>query len=551
MLEAVESETLDGAWAAGFVSYEAAPGFDPSLSVFPARAGRVGVPAAWFGIFESAEEAAPVVPASPGAYTTTEWRSETDGHAYEAKVDVLRGLIAAGETYQCNLTVRLRAAVTGDLAALYADLASAQQAAYCAEIDTGRFAVLCASPELFFEWSGGQVTTRPMKGTAPRGRFPAEDDANASALLASEKDRAENLMIVDLLRNDLGRVAAWGGVEVTRLFELERYTTVWQLTSTVSARLRQGVGLVELFRALFPSGSVTGAPKPRTTALIAGLEESPRGVYCGAVGFVAPQGHEPRARFSVPIRTATVDRRTGEAEYGTGSGITWGSNAKSEAAELEVKSRILTRLPELALVETMAFLPGRGVRNVRRHMARLGFSAGRLGFVLDEGAVSGAIEEATCGLVLPSRLRLTLTRAGEVDVKASAMPATGPVRLAVSDMPMDSSDLLVFHKTTLREPYLTRAACHPQADDVVLVNELGRPTETTIANLLVRLDGRWWTPPIDAGCLPGVERGRLVADGVVAERDLSLGDLTAADELAVVSSLRGWRTAHLVTTAAG
>lgn len=538
---------MAGAWAAGFVSYEAAPGLDPSLTVRLPSAGRpfADLPAAWFAIFRQAERCEPVGPPATSESPVPVWRSESTDADFEAAVERVRHWIAAGDTYQCNVTTRLRARVAGDLPATYAGLAFAQRGSACAALDTGRFAVLCASPELFFEWSGDRITTRPMKGTARRGRYEAEDEALADALHASEKERAENLMIVDLLRNDLGRIAEWGSVRVESLFSLERFPTLWQLTSTVSARPRTGTGLVDVFRALFPSGSVTGAPKRRTMELIAELEQSPRGVYCGAVGFVAPPGEGVRARFGVPIRTVVVDRRSGEAQYGTGAGITWGSDARLERHEVRLKARILERPETFELIETMAFVPGLGIRNVERHVARLCFSAGRLGFAFDRAEVAERLEEATAGLAVPKRLRLSLVRSGAVVVEVAPVPTAGAVRLAIDDEPIDSSDLLMFHKTTRRAPYLERAARHPGFDDVVLVNERGRPTETTIANLLVKLDGRWWTPPVAAGLLPGVERGRLLDEGAVAERDLTLEDLAMAEELAVVSSLRGRRLAVL------
>lgn len=425
-------------------------------------------------------------------------------------------------------------------------MASNQQGAYCAQLDTGRFVVLSASPELFFEWCHDRVRMRPMKGTARRGRFAAEDEALGRALIASEKERAENLMIADLVRNDLGKVAEWGSVRVERLFTREAFPTVWQLTSSVSATPRAGTALTDLFRAIFPAGSVTGAPKRRTMELIAQLERSPRGVYCGAVGVVAPPGRKVRARFSVPIRTVVVDRRTGEAEYGTGGGITWGSEPSAEREELRAKARILRLQDRFDLIETMAFLPESGIRNEERHLDRLGYSAERLGFAFDRAEVVHALAGAAGRLLEASRLRLRLARSGVITLECSALPPAGPVSLAVDAIPIDSSDELIFHKTTLRDRYVERAARHRGADDVVLVNEKGRPTETTIANLLVRLDGGWWTPPLSAGCLPGVERARLIDEGQVAERDLSLEDLIRAEELAVVSSLRGRRAATLV-----
>ncbi len=338
VLAEVDAATRDGRWAFGYVAYEAASGLDPALMT--AEPEPDAPPLVWFGICDAPAEVRPVdaPPASPSLAWTPDWSDEDHAKAVAAVHDH----IAAGDTYQCNLTDRLRTVGVADPAALYAHLARGQDGAYSAHLDLGRHVIASASPELFFEWSGDRLRTRPMKGTAPRGSTPAEDRARADALRSSAKEQAENLMIVDLLRNDLSRVARTGSVDVPALFALERYPTVWQLTSEVTARTRDDVGLVDVFRALFPCGSVTGAPKARTMQLIRDLEPSPRGVYCGAVGLVAPPGQAFRARFSVAIRTAVVDRASGTAVYGAGGGITWDSDPAAERAELLTKAAVLS-----------------------------------------------------------------------------------------------------------------------------------------------------------------------------------------------------------------
>lgn len=283
--------------------------------------------------------------------------------------------------------------------------------------------------------------------------------------------------------------------------------------------------------------------------LIGDLEPSPRGVYCGAVGLVAPPTAPFRARFSVAIRTAEVDRATGEAGYGAGGGITWGSDAAAERAELHAKAAVLAHDPEEhRLVETLAFLPATGLRSRDRHLARLADSAAYFGFRFDRDAVLAAAGHALAEPSGPARVRILLDRSGDVAVEVGELPpsVSGPVRLVVDDDPVDSTSPWLQHKTTRREPYVTRALRHPEADDVVLVNERGELTETTIATLAVRLDGRWWTPPTASGCLPGVERARLLDLGRLHERVLHVEDLAAADGLAVLNSLRGWRTAALL-----
>ncbi len=302
-----------------------------------------------------------------------------------------------------------------------------------------------------------------------------------------------------------------------------------------------------MFRALFPSGSVTGAPKQRTMELIRELERSPRGVYCGAIGIVAPPGQSFRARFSVAIRTLTVDRQAGTGVFGTGGGITWGSDPGAEHAELLTKAAILAEpYEEFGLLETMAHLPGKGLRNLDRHLDRLADSAAYFGFRFERASAVARLSAAVGGTG-PARVRVVLSRDGGLDVGTAPLPSPPdcPVRLVVDPAPVDAAQPWLQHKTTRRRVYTERAAAHPEADDVVLTNQHGQVTETTIANLAVLLEGTWWTPPVSAGCLPGVERGRLLDEGVLRERELTPDDLRAAEGLAVVSSLRGWRDAVL------
>ena len=546
VLQEVHDATERGSWAFGYVAYEAAAGLDAQL---PGGCGAPGeTPLVWFGLCDEPARVAPVpLPGGP-APDAPPWRPDWTDEEHARGVATVREHIAAGDTYQCNLTDRLRTTVPGDAQALYARLALAQRGAYNAYLDLGRHVVASASPELFFEWAGDEVRTRPMKGTAPRGRTTAEDARQTHVLLTSAKEQAENLMIVDLLRNDLGRIADVGSVHVDELFSLERYPTVWQMTSQVSARIQPGIGLLDLFRALFPCGSVTGAPKRRTMQLIDALEPTPRGIYCGAVGLVAPPTAPFRARFNVAIRTVVLDRPSGRAVYGAGGGITWDSDAGRERAELHAKAAVLAHdVTEHRLLETLAFDPAAGLRNRDQHLARMADSAEWLGFRFERAEVLAALREALAGRTDPARVRVLLSRAGSVAVELQPLPVVDdrPVRLAIDDEPVDSGSPWLQHKTTRRDVYTTAALRHPEADDVVLLNERCEVTETTIGNLAVRLDGRWWTPPTTSGCLPGVERGRLLELGVLQERVLNAAELLAAEDLAVLSSLRGWRSARL------
>ncbi|MEU8656143.1 aminodeoxychorismate synthase component I [Actinoplanes philippinensis] len=336
----VQAAVEAGEWAFGYVSYEAAPAFEPGLAV-AARTWN-DPPLIWFGLGDAPAEERPIA-APRHRPPTTLWQPDRTAEQYAATVADVRERIAAGEVYQCNLTERLRTSLVGDPLQLYASLITAQKAAHNAYLDTGgRFVIASASPELFFEWAGDRIRTRPMKGTATRGHDPEEDRQRARALRASEKERAENVMIVDLLRNDLGKFAEVNSVCVTELFAVEGYPTVWQMVSEITARMPPSCELVDIFAALFPCGSITGAPKASSMRIIRELEDTPRGVYCGAIGVVAPPTATVRARFSVAIRTAVIDRVTGAAVYGAGGGITWGSNAHAEWAELLSKAAILS-----------------------------------------------------------------------------------------------------------------------------------------------------------------------------------------------------------------
>jgi para-aminobenzoate synthetase/4-amino-4-deoxychorismate lyase len=552
VLDAAEAAASRGLWAGGYVAYEAAPGLDPALAVRARAAGDpyLELPLAWFAMFEGVEET--TLPAPPDDAPAAEpdlWQPSIDRARFDRAIATIHEHIRSGDTYQANFTLRLRSAVAGDERGLYRDLCFAQRGAYAAYLNLGRYRLLSASPELFFVLEDGRITTKPMKGTTARGRWPAEDEQRARELAASAKDRAENAMILDLLRNDLGRVARRGTVSWADAFRAERFETVWQLTSTVSAELAEGTGLSAVFGALFPSGSVTGAPKVRTMEILAGLEDSPRGAYCGAVGYVAPAGSGPHARFNVAIRTVQVDAETGLAEYGVGGGITWDSHAANEYDEVLAKARVLTaRRPRFDLLETLLHDPALGYRLLEEHLARLRASADYFGFRYDEEAVRAALESAPA--TVPdrfARVRLLLSRAGGVSTGAVPMPAAvEPVRLAIDETdPVDPSDVLLFHKTSLRARYDDAKARHPGADDVVLTNARGEVTETTIANVAARVAGRWWTPPLGAGLLPGLERAARLADGTLSERSLSPDDLHEAEELAVVSSVRGFRVAVL------
>ena len=529
--EAVERRGLH---AAGWIAYEAAPAFDPALHT---RAPGP-LPLLWFGLFPP-PETIELPPAAAAARPEETWQPELGPAAYRAAFDRVKQHIRAGDTYQVNLSFRLRcAAFAREPWAAFLALVAAQRPAYGAYVAAGPWRIGSASPELFFRRAGDRLESRPMKGTAPRAPAAAEDRARAAALTASDKNRAENLMIVDMVRNDLGRVARPGSVRTRRLCELEKYPTVWQLTSAVAAE--SDAPTADIFSALFPPASITGAPKPRTMEIIAGLEASPRQVYTGAIGFLAPGR---RAQFSVAIRTLLVDTRTAQAEYGTGGGIVWDSAGAAEWAECAAKAAILAAppRPDFQLLETMLWTPAGGLHLLERHLARLRESAEYFDHPCDEARLRA--ELAAFVKTLPAaarRLRLLLDAAGRAELESAPLPpSAASFRVALARRPVDRAEVCLYHKTTRRRVYEEAKADFPDHDDVILWNDAGEATETTIANLVVEIDGALCTPPVECGLLPGTARADLLSRGELRERRIPLADLRAAPRLFLLNSVRG------------
>ncbi|MDP3985100.1 MAG: aminodeoxychorismate synthase component I [Acidimicrobiia bacterium] len=545
VLNSAEKAVRDGHWVAGFVTYEASPSFDPSLVVVdPTGSAMEDLPLAWFSVWE---RRAPTYQLSTSWYELGTWTPASDEKRHAADVSHIKQRIRGGDTYQVNHTFRMTAAFDGDPEGLYRDLVNSQSCGYGALIDTGRFVVASASPELFFEWRHGVIQSKPMKGTAPRGLMVTDDEEQRRRLEASEKDQAENLMIVDMVRNDLGRVARVGSVRVPALFTTEKYDTVWQLTSTVVAETRPATSLSDVFTALFPCASITGAPKVSTMGIIKDLEADPRGVYCGAIGFGGPgAGGAPEWAFNVAIRTVLVDRAAGLATYGTGGGVTYDSTPEGEYDEALLKVQVLARRSaSLELIETIKWSESDGLWLLDRHLERLTASARYFDIPLDPAEVRAALRAAVAGRLGLARLRLTVDRTGKIAVEAGDLPRASTVRAAVDSMPIDPTDPLLYHKTTNRRTYDEARARYSGVDDVILINPAGEVTETTVGNLAVELDGSWWTPPVSAGLLPGTYRAELLATGRLGERSVAISQLKAASGLARLNALRGWEPIDL------
>ncbi|MDJ0790991.1 MAG: aminodeoxychorismate synthase component I [Acidimicrobiia bacterium] len=546
VLERAQEAAAEGHWVAGYVAYDAAPAFDPALVAHRDHS----TPAASFGVFREARETT-LPAAGAGSYSISRWIPLTERGDYDKAFMRIKDHIEVGDAYQVALTFPLRASFAGDASKLYADLVASQRPAYAAHLWSGDTHILSISPEQFFRIDGRHITSRPMKGTRPRGRWAAEDAEHRADLFTSDKDRAENVMIVDLIRNDLGRVATFGSVAVDEMFAIERYPTVWQMTSQISADLRPGVRLTDVFNALFPCGSVTGAPKARAMEIITDVEPLPRGVYCGAVGFIPPGDGVDGATFNVAIRTGIVDDSEGVVSYGVGSGITWGSELDHEYDESRAKSRVLTAPRTVpALVETIRW--DDGWLWLDEHMERMGASADYLGIAIPTEDIRAALAEASRVLDRPSRVRVVLGGDRDVSVTVDDAPvrfAMGPgpdsdvITYAVDLDPVDRAEFRLFHKTTDRSIYESRRRRHGYADEVLLTNEEGRVTEGTVTNVAILRDGSWVTPPVAEGLLPGVMRQKLVERGTLREEPISVHSLVGADAVAVFNSVQGWRVA--------
>jgi para-aminobenzoate synthetase/4-amino-4-deoxychorismate lyase len=538
LLREVESARRRGQWAAGFVSYEAAPAFDPALAAHPAGP----LPLAWFALFDAPSPAEE--PGWPEPGPGLDLQPDVDASTYQSHVARIKDAIARGETYQVNYTLRLRGAPpVDDPATVFARLHHAQRGGYAALVEWPAASICSASPELFFLQHGSRLTCRPMKGTAARGVSWADDEACGQALRTSAKDRAENVMIVDMVRNDLGRLAAAGAVHTERLFDVQRLPTLWQMTSTVTAET--GAGLDDLFAALFPCASITGAPKVKTSHLIRDLESTPRGVYTGAIGFVGPG----LAQFNVAIRTLVLDHHRGTTEYGVGSGVVWDSDAGAEYRECLSKALILNRAPPpFRLLATLAWQPDTGYHLLDRHLRRLERAAAYFGFRFVAGEVQARLADAATAFpAAGQRVRLQVDLHGDSTITHGPLPEppVRPWRVTLSAQPVDMSVPFTYFKTTQRAVYERTRAASPECDDVLLWNERGELTESCIANLALQRDGRWITPPVRCGLLDGVMREELLACGKIEEGLLTRDDLRHAPALALFNSVRGWIPAEL------
>ncbi|MEN9845521.1 MAG: aminodeoxychorismate synthase component [Pseudomonadota bacterium] len=532
MTEVERACTCDGVWAVGWVSYEAAPGFDPALEVREEHS----FPKVWFATFRP-----PTPLTSLSNHTPPElmsWAPSITKEEYLQGVGAVKEAIARGDTYQTNYSFRLTTPVTPDPHHLLGQMIGSQGGAYGCLIHTEEFAIVSASPELFFSKRGTTLTSRPMKGTSPRGRTLEEDRSLANELQSSPKNRAENIMIVDMTRNDLSRIAHRGSVQWPEVCAIEKYPPMFQMTSEVQATT--DASLVDIFRALFPAASITGAPKAATMRIIAERESTPRRIYTGAIGVITP--HD-RAWFNVAIRTAMIDYPRGITEYGVGSGIVWDSSSADEYEECLAKAAAITRAPTpCELFETILWEPSKGFFLLDKHLDRISQGAEYFAWPFKREEALTILEhvqpELTSGKQ-PFRVRLFLTSAGSFRTDHALLkPLPTPYRLSLAQHPISSSDRSLYRKTTDRRAYDSALPLDPTAHDVILWNERGEITETKIANIAVELDGKLYTPPITSGLLDGCYRRVLLEREELTERALTKEDLARATRVIVLNSVR-------------
>lgn len=538
-LVALDDATDNGWYVAGLITYEA--GW-PLHGREPSRIA-TDLPLLWFGVYRDRTRAPEI--AAPGRpCAVSAWQPDVSYDLYREQMRRIRDYIQAGDTYQVNYTFPCRAVFQGDPWTWFQQLYAAQPTAHAAYLDLGVRKILSLSPELFFQVDGDTLTTRPMKGTMPRAFYPEADQHMRKRLEQSTKDRAENVMIVDLLRNDMGRISTTGSVHVNHLFSIERYATLWQMTSTITSHSE--APLSETIKALFPCGSVTGAPKIRTMEIIDEVEVFPRGAYCGTIGWWGPRRKGRRAEFNVGIRTITLDTDSHMACYPVGSAVTWGSNSKDEYAECLAKAAVLTRpAQQFELLETLLFEDG-AFFLLEEHLDRLCASADYFDIPASRDELRCTLRDAAAALDPGAwKIRLLLNRQGVPHATAEPVHETMVQRVALASAPVMSDNVFLYHKTTCRDFYEQARAGHPEADDVLLWNERGELTESSIANIVAHVDGRLVTPPVSCGLLAGVMRAYLLRSGIIHEDVILVDALADIEQLYLVNSVRKWMPVRL------
>lgn len=544
-LNKIEKMIKKGFFAAGFLSYEAGFAFQPIIR----QKQSYDFPLLWFGIFKRPlifdhQNIEFIDSNRQNNYSINDIKAEVPEKQYINSIEKIKRQIEKGYTYQVNRTFKLNFSLKGSVSSLYMNLVKKQSASYSAFIRIGKQYILSFSPELFFKKEKGLINVKPMKGTIGRGRFLKEDIENIEHLYNCPKNRSENIMILDLLRSDLGRVSKTGTVKTIKLFEIEKYESLFQMTSTAKAETKQSVALLDLFEAMFPSGSVTGAPKIRTMQIINDIEKVPRGIYAGSIGFITP---EKNCVFNVAIRTLLLDPSSGKGEMGIGSGIVYDSNPKKEYEECLLKAKFLTDKHEnFRLIETILWEPVHGYALIKLHMQRLSESAAYFNYRYDKNYIIKLLNNVSKNFNKNQkhRVRLLLNKDGSLDINYSMLDQESVGRtIAISSIKTNSADKWLYHKTTNRRLYDSEYDRYKKLGffDVIFKNKKGQITEGAISNIFIRKNDIFYTPPLECGVLSGVYRRHLLSERKysIKEKILYYEDILNADSIVVTNAIRG------------
>lgn len=528
LLAQVESYQEQGYYVVGYVSYEAAPAFEEKLAVH--KLPLLGEYLLYFTVHDRVETS-PIPLTYEEVDLPSKWREQTSAEDYKKAIAQIHHHLRQGDTYQVNYTVQLKQDLSANPFAIYNRMVVEQEAGYNAYVEHDEMAVISMSPELFFEQNDRELTTRPMKGTTQRGVTDQEDLAQASWLEQDSKNRSENMMIVDLLRNDMNRISEVGSEHVERLCQVEQYSTVWQMTSTIKSQLRPDVDLVTIFRSLFPCGSITGAPKIATMEIIKNLEPQPRGVYCGTIGLLLPNG---RRIFNVAIRTIQLYK--GQAIYGVGGGITWDSTWESEYREVHQKAAVLYRKQARFKLISTGKISQQSLLFEDQHLERLTKASRYFTFPFDPEYLRQKIEEEcqACDSHQDYRLRISLSKSGEMELSRQILTPLSPT-FCQAKLCLQEADLqtpFTYFKTTHR-PHLSLGK-----QEIIYHNAAGELLETSIGNLVLKIAGKLYTPPIRLGILAGIYRQHLLERGQVEEKVLTLKDLAQAEAIYGCNAVR-------------
>jgi len=544
-LEYINSMVEQGCYVAGFLSYEACSAFDDKFKV---KENRIS-PVLWFAIYETREEIShESIFTSKGKNFSFNWNYPIKQKEYVKVIEEIRKAISDGDIYQQNYTFLMESDFDYDPFTVFSSLFANLDSPYMAFVETENFAVLSSSPELFFSLEGSSFVAKPMKGTIERGRTLEEDDKKRNILSSSIKDQAENVMIVDMIRNDIGKIAEPSSVLVENLFEIEKYDRVFQMTTKVKAEVL--LPFSHILKAMFPCASITGAPKIRSMDYIEKFEKRERGLYTGAIGYVSPD----EALFNVAIRTMFVKKDMKKAFYGTGGGIVWDSSPEKEFAECRDKALVVENPEtEFKLLETMLYIPGKGFFIEELHRKRLLSSVEYFSFDIDVDKLNRLLNDFES--VSFARVRLLCDRFGNLELQSFPLDRNPLMeipskfstewKVALSDEVIDSSNRFLFHKTTNRKLYEDILGRYKNFDDVIFFNEKDEITESCFANFVLEMDGNFFTPFQSSGLLCGTMRQYLLNKKMIIEKKLKREDIFKADGIWLLNSVRGWIRAKL------